>query len=61
MTEAIDVLDLGHCHVKDEDGIVLADLYENGRSIVVVRTPACSLGMYFYILDYLREIGFDAK
>jgi len=59
--DAIDLLNLNGCVIKDERGIPLATLYEEGRIVRVVREPACGLGMYFYILSYLNDLGVDAR
>lgn len=59
---SVNLLNLHGCEVKDEDGVVLARLYEDqDYRIVVKRTPVCSLGVYFHILDYLRALGVDAR
>lgn len=49
--------------VKGKDDILLANLYmdrHDGR-IRVVRYPSCSLGMYFYILSLLLDLGYEVK
>lgn len=59
---SVDLLNLHGCEVKDERGAVMARLYEDeDGKIRVIRTPSCSVGMYFFILDYLRALGVDAK
>lgn len=55
--------DLHGCVVRGENGILLANLYvdrQDGR-IRVVRYPSCSLGMYFYILSLLLDLGYEVK
>lgn len=49
--------------VKDEKGMLLANLYRSdidGR-IRVVRYPSCSIGMYFHILSLLLDLGYEVK
>lgn len=57
----LEILDINGCWVKDEKGIALASLHEDEGYVVVERTPACSIGMYFYILMYLTQLGFNVK
>ena len=55
--------DLHGCVVKSESGMLLANLYrdrDDGR-IRVVRYPSCSIGMYFFILSYLMDLGYEVK
>lgn len=59
--ENIDILNVNRCLVKDENGIALARLHEEGESIRVERFASCSIGMYFYILRYLRDLGWNVK
>lgn len=59
--DLLDILDINNCVIRDEDGNALAHLMEDNGVVVVMRDPACSLGMYFYILGYLRELGFDVR
>lgn len=54
-----DILNMDGCVVKDDRGVVVATLREVSGALAVDRLPACSLGMYFYILGYLRELGFE--
>ena len=56
--EAIDLIKVNGCIVKDDDGRELARLEEVGRKVRVHRLPACSIGMYLYILTYLKGLGF---
>lgn len=56
-----DVFDINNCVIKDEKGMVLARLVEDGDYIRVCRKPCCSIGTYFYILWHLRELGFDVR
>lgn len=44
--------------VKDENGKVLARVFEVGGVLHVYRTPACSIGTYFCILSFLEELGY---
>lgn len=57
----IDFLNLNGCIVKDERGVALATLEERGGYIYVERTAACGIGMYLYILAYLKELGFEVR
>ena len=59
MIEAIDLLNVDGCVVKDERGIPLAFIREVDGVVSVRQLPACSLGTYLYILDYLSELGFE--
>jgi hypothetical protein len=49
------------CVVKDERGIPLATLLEDGEKLIVKKTAACSIGDYLSILSYLNDLGFEAK
>ena len=55
------MLNMGDCVVRDDRGLVLAKLRERGEIIQVEQMPTCSIGMYFYILAYLKELGFDVE
>lgn len=44
--------------VKDERGVILARLYFNGERYQIFRYPACSLGTYLLVLDYLEGEGY---
>lgn len=59
--KAIDLFNMHGCIVKDERGIPLATLLEDGERLVVKKTAACSIGDYLSILSYLRDLGFEAK
>lgn len=59
MKTANDIIDINGCIVKDDAGVAMATIWETENGLVVERFPACSLGMYFYILGYLRELGFE--
>ena len=59
MRETIEILDVNGCTVRDERGVPLARLKEEFGVIIVKKMPACSLGLYLYILDYLRDLGFE--
>lgn len=61
MMNPIELMDVHGCKVCGQDNEVLATLYEDGDTVVVIREPACSIGDYMYILSYLREIGFDVR
>ena len=56
--EAIDLIKVNGCIVRDEEGNSLARLEEVDRRVRVHKLPACSIGMYLYILTYLKELGF---
>ncbi len=58
---AVDILDMHGCVIRDENGNALANLYEEGGLVIVKKTTACSIGMYFYILRYLGELGFVVR
>ena len=47
--------------IRDERGIALAILEEADGIVLVKKTTACSIGMYFYIIVFLRDIGIDAR
>lgn len=49
--------------VRDSRGMLMANLYRdrNDGRIRVVRYPSCSIGMYFFILSYLMDLGYDVK
>ncbi len=55
--------DLHGCVVRGENDMLLANLYVDRRDgrIRVVRYPSCSLGMYFYILSLLLDLGYEVK
>lgn len=59
--KAVDILDMHGCVIRDERGFALANLYEDGGLVIVKKTTACTIGMYFYILRYLRELGFIVR
>lgn len=56
-----DIFNMEDCVVKDERGVVLALLSDEDGVISVNKTTACSIGLYFYILWYLGELGFEVK
>lgn len=56
-----DILNVDGCVVRDYDGVDLAILRERDGMVEVLRCPACGLGMYFRILSYLVDLGFDVK
>ena len=57
-----DFLGLEGCVMKTEDGITLAILHEDEDGFVRVdRAPACTIGMYFYLLDYLHRMGINVR
>lgn len=56
-----EMFDMDGCLVKNAQGVPMARLSEEGDLIIVKRLPACSLGFYFYILSYLKELGFEVK
>lgn len=47
--------------VRDKTGVVLAKLYDDGRTVRVVRMPSCSLAMYFHILGFLFDLGYRVR
>lgn len=57
------MLNLHGCVVKDERGMLLANLYKDHYSdrIRVVRNPSCSIGMYFHIMSLLLDLGYNVK
>lgn len=59
--KAIDLFNMHGCIVKDERGIQLATLLEDGEKLIVKKTAACSIGDYLSILSYLKDLGFEAK
>lgn len=58
-----EMLNLHGCVVKDERGMLLANLYKDHYSdrIRVVRYPSCSIGMYFHIMSLLLDLGYNVK
>ena len=48
-----DILNINGCVMKTKDGVILARLHEE--------EPACTIGMYFYLLDYLHQMGFEVR
>lgn len=61
MTWSLDVMDMDECVVRDERGLALAVLHEVDGALVVKKTTACSIGTYLYIIDRLREFGYEAR
>ena len=62
MCEITDFLNLDGCVMKTEDGITLASLHEEEDGFIRVdRAPACTIGMYFYLLDYLHRMGINVR
>ena len=57
----IDVINLDNCIVKDETGLPLAKLTERAGRVLVTQLPGCSIGTYFYILEYLKELGWEVE
>ena len=57
----IDVIDMDGCIIRDNHGYAMARIEENDGVLVVHKFTACSLGMYFYILSYLRDLGFKCE
>ena len=48
--------------MKTKDGVILAHLHEEEDGFVRVdRAPACTIGIYFYLLDYLHRLGVDVR
>lgn len=58
---SVDILDMHGCQIKDEHGVVLATLFEHNGKIIVSREKCCCIGMYFHILSYLHDLGFEAE
>lgn len=58
---ANDIMNMDGCIIRDEYGGALAKIEENGDVLVVHKFTACSLGTYFYILSYLRDLGFKCE
>lgn len=56
-----ELFDMDGCVVKSHTGQALAKLTEDGEFLIVNRLPTCSIGMYFYILCYLKELGFNVR
>ena len=57
-----DILNINGCVMKTKDGVILARLHEEEDGFVLVeRAPACTIGMYFYLLDYLHQMGFEVR
>ena len=57
-----DFLNLDGCVMKSRDGVPLAYLHEERDGFVrVERAPACTVGIYFYLLDYLHQLGVDVR
>ena len=44
--------------VKDENGVILARVFEANGVLHVYRTSCCSIGTYFKILSFLEEEGY---
>ena len=59
--KAIDLFNMHGCVVKDERGIPLATLLEDGEKLIVTKTAPCNIGDYLSILSYLKDLGFEAK
>lgn len=57
----IDVIDMRGCVVRDEAGHKLARIVETDGVLQVHPFSECRLGDYFYILWYLRELGWDVE
>lgn len=58
---ANDIINMDGCIIRDENGGALARIEENDGVLVVHKFTSCSLGMYFYILGYLRDLGFKCE
>lgn len=56
-----EIIDLDGCIVRDENGTMLAKVDYDGRGYRVLKATACSVGTYFYILSYLRDLGFEVR
>ena len=47
--------------VKSDEGQYLARIYGDTTGYRLVRFPSCSLGLYFYILTWLRDQNIDIR
>ena len=55
-------INLHGCVIRDDAGSVIATLLEDDNKVItVIKEPACTLGMYLYLLSYLDGLGFDVK
>ena len=62
MKNIMDIIKVDRCVVRDEKtGANLAILHERYGVVEIERLPACSIGSYFHIMSYLRELGFETK
>ena len=59
MKKTIEIINVDGCVIRDDRGLGLAKLHEENGRVWVDQLPACSLGTYLYILDYLKELGFE--
>ena len=59
MKKTIEVVKVDGCVIRDDRELDLARLHEDNGKVRVEKLPACSLGTYLYILDYLKELGFE--
>ena len=53
-------IDRDDMSIKDDNGVLLATMHRKGDKWLVKRCPACSIGMYFRILNGLLDNGYDA-
>lgn len=59
MKKTIEIINVDGCVIRDDRGLVVAELHEVNGRVSVKRTPACTIGTYLYILTYLNELGFE--
>lgn len=55
----VDMKRMDGCIVRDERGVALAVLDVDHGTVRVKKTTACSVGTYFYIIDVLKNLGYD--
>lgn len=58
---ANDVINMDGCIIRDENGCSVARIEEKDGVLLVHKFTSCSLGMYFYVLSYLRDLGFRVE
>lgn len=58
---ANDIINMNGCIIRDENGGALARIEEKDGVLAVHKFTSCSLGTYFYILGYLRDLGFKCE
>lgn len=58
---ANDIINMDGCIIRDDKGGALARIEEKDGVLAVRKFTSCSLGTYFYILGYLRDLGFKCE